>query len=243
LTKITPQPSESKQVPKEKAATKRGIKRKRELQMHEETAAKPERESDQDIVMSRESNDTEDHPTTTLQKRKSILQPSGSKFSKKAAGRRRSLPPIDAGVIEQDLEVECVDKEPTEKENPALPSIDHKKMSLHARGPQKPSEDKPTAYPDFLPRKYLEVKLVEYDLPSCRAQGPGDLWTCPFDTCGREVREASTAAGNSSIKEHFQVHAREAQEKIDLVLKESRPYLPVGCVNHPRDIMCNLVNG
>ncbi len=205
--------------------------------MHDETAAKPERKPDQDIVTSVELNDTKDHPKTTLQKRKSILQPSGSKFSKKAAGRRRSLPPIEVVVIEQDMEVECVDKAPTEKANSPLQSIDQKQMNLEAPDPQKPPEKKPTKFPGLLPRKYVGAKLATYALPTCRAQGPGDIWTCPFDTCGHQVREASTADGNASIKEHFQVHAREAQEKIDLVLSESRPYLPVECVNHPRDIM------
>ena len=79
----------------------------------------------------------------------------------------------------------------------------------------------------YLPRKYLELRVVEYDLPSTEPQGPGNLWTCTFEGCSYRVHEASKPDGKARIMEHFKTHATRAQEKIDLALNESRPYLPV----------------
>ena len=80
---------------------------------------------------------------------------------------------------------------------------------------------------EYLPRKYLELKVVDYDLPSTEPQGPGDLWTCTFESCFHRVHEASKLDGKARIMEHFDTHATQAREKIDLALNESRPYLPV----------------
>ena len=154
------------------------------------------------------------------------MQLAGSKFSKKAAGRRRSLPPIDIEVTEPDAEVESADSGSAE-EAPALPLTTGKQISSHTRSHQPTTEASPALYHEYIPKKYADVKVVEYDLPSCQPDGPDDLWTCPFDACNHKVQEASSAAGNASIKDHFQAHAQQAQEKIDLVYKESRPYLPV----------------
>ena len=81
--------------------------------------------------------------------------------------------------------------------------------------------------PKYLPQKYLELKVVDYDLPSGEPQGPGDLWTCTFESCFHRVHEASKLDGKARIMEHFKTHATQAREKIDLALNESRPYLPV----------------
>lgn len=220
-------PSEAKQIPKEKTTARSGTKRKRDLELRPDHSVKPDSGSDQDTATSGETNEIVGNERGTFQKRKSILQPSGSKFSKKAAGRRRSLPPIDLQVTEQDVEEDSADSKQVERESPPLPPVDRKQMGLHRRGSHPMAETSPATYHDYLPKKYVDVKLVEHNLPSCRPDGPDDIWTCPFDTCVHKVREASSTAGNTSIKDHFQMHAREAQEKIDLVYKESRPYLPV----------------
>lgn len=202
-------------------------KRKRNAQLQAESSVKLDSGSEQDTVTSDETNEVVDNPRAPFKKRKSILQPSGSKFSKKAAGRRRSLPPIDLEVTEQEVEVEAAESGPAEWKTPALPVTDGKQISSHTRSHQPTTEANSALYHEYLPRKYVDVKVVEYDLPSCQPEGPGDLWTCPFDKCNHKVHEASSAAGNAKIKDHFQAHAQEAQEKIDLVYKESRPYLPV----------------
>ncbi|KAL8735964.1 MAG: hypothetical protein Q9166_000526 [cf. Caloplaca sp. 2 TL-2023] len=143
----------------------------------------------------------------TKRKSRSILQPKGSKFSKKAAARRQNLPSLD-GPGEASTES---DEEVTMPESSPLAAVSQ-------RG---------TPYPYHLPRKTTEVEMVAYDIPSDQPQGPGDLWTCQFENCNKRVHEASKPKGKEQIKSHFQEHARRAQEKIDLALAESRPYLPV----------------
>ena len=92
-----------------------------------------------------------------------------------------------------------------------------------------PREDFPANAhgPRYFPQKYMEMRVVEYDLPAAGPQGPGDLWTCTFEGCLHRVHEASKSDGKARVVEHFKAHATQAQEKIDLALNESRPYLPV----------------
>ena len=80
---------------------------------------------------------------------------------------------------------------------------------------------------EYLPRKYTEVRVVEYKFPSAEPQGPGDLWTCSFESCRHRVHAASTVDGKAKVNEHLTMHVDSVQAKIDLALQESRPYLPV----------------
>ncbi|KAL8739151.1 MAG: hypothetical protein Q9181_000180 [Wetmoreana brouardii] len=144
----------------------------------------------------------------TKRKSKSILQPKGSKYSKKAAGRRQGLPPTTDGADE------------------ASPGSDDK-IEPPEVSPLAAVTRRETPYQLRLPRKVAEVKMVSYDIPPVQPQGPGDLWNCTFENCNHRVHEGSKPKGKSQIKDHFQEHARKAQEKIDLALAESRPYLPV----------------
>ncbi|KAL8929126.1 MAG: hypothetical protein Q9172_000669 [Xanthocarpia lactea] len=144
----------------------------------------------------------------TKRKSTSILQPKGSKFSKKAASRLQSLPSVadepDEATSDPDDEIALLKASP-----------------LAAVSQREP------LYPYPPPRETIELEMVVCDIPSDQAQGPGDLWTCQFENCNQRVHEASKPKGKAQIKSHFQEHARRAQEKIDLALAESRPYLPV----------------
>lgn len=161
-----------------------------------------------------------------FRKRKSILQPTGSKFSKKAAGRRRSLPLTnhhDDGLDAEGNSAEVQDNSP-------LPPANHHgtiQLGSHTTTNQELRSPSPATHHTYAPRKYQEIKLVSYKIPSSRPQGPGDLWTCEFRGCGKRVHEGSTPAGITKIDAHFQTHQRQAQEKIELAYQESRPYLPV----------------
>ncbi|KAL8999332.1 MAG: hypothetical protein Q9169_001758 [Polycauliona sp. 2 TL-2023] len=144
----------------------------------------------------------------TKRKSRSILQPKGSKFSKKAASRQQNLLSIadESGdsTSEQDDEVAQPGVSP-------LAAVSQREQMQSYRPP----------------RKTVELEMVVCDIPSDQPQGPGDLWTCQFENCNRRVHEASKPKGKALITSHFQEHARQAQEKIDLALAESRPYLPV----------------
>ncbi|KAI4243573.1 MAG: hypothetical protein L6R40_003396 [Gallowayella cf. fulva] len=148
----------------------------------------------------------------TKRKSRSILQPKGSKCSKKTAGRRRSLPSIVDGPGDGEESEEELDDEIAQPEPSPLAAV---------------SQREQPPYPYHAPRETIEVEMVAYDIPSDQPQGPGDLWTCQFENCNQRVHEASKPKGKAQIKSHFQEHARRAQEKIDLALAESRPYLPV----------------
>ncbi|KAK4696788.1 hypothetical protein P7C71_g1181, partial [Lecanoromycetidae sp. Uapishka_2] len=152
--------------------------------------------------------------------------PSGGKFSNKAAARRGNLAATrDSDARQQGDEEDDFGEEPIET-SPITTIRNAEDLELLTNPPTNRSPVA-TLSPEFLPRKYLQLKVVEYELPSTTPQGPGDLWTCTFEGCFHRVHEASTSTGKSRIKGHFKSHATQAQEKIDLALDESRPYLPV----------------
>ena len=155
---------------------------------------------------------------------KSILQPSGGKFSKKGTLHSKGL--RQRGTVEYN-EDPGSDERIQLEESPITTLRSGRELELLTNPPPSGSSPEATSSPKFLPRKYLELKIVEYDLPLTEPQGPGDVWTCTFEGCFRRIHEASTLGGKSRIKAHFRSHASQAQEKIDLVLNESRPYLPV----------------
>ena len=159
-------------------------------------------------------------------KQKSILQPSGGKYSKKAAARRRGSAFMEQENWGEDENDE--DHKRIQSEESPITTIRSARHLENLTNPptERASPDAPSP-PRFLPRKYLELKAVEYDLMSTEPQGPGELWTCTFDGCFHRVHEASTSEGKRRVQEHFKSHASQAQEKIELALHESRPYLPV----------------
>ena len=172
------------------------------------------------------SSDEDGVPNVLTRKRKSILQPSGSKTARKAAGRRKSFLAVD-GLTECFHSKEESDEEPRPSDESPITAIrtaEDLEFLTNSLGEGCPDDDHCLKY---LPRKYLELRVVEYDLPSAEPQGPGDLWTCTFEGCLHRVHEASRPDGKARIMEHFKSHATQAQEKIDLALNESRPYLPV----------------
>lgn len=178
------------------------------------------------VDVSTSGEDLGGNPNVITRKRKSILQPSGGKFSKKAAARRRNLAATQDPDDSQQDEEDGVNSHEAAEVSPIITIRNAKDLALLNNPPTNRSPNG-TPSPNFLPRKYLELKVVEYPLPSTDPQGPGDLWTCTFEGCFHRVHEASSSAGKKRIKDHFKTHATQAQEKIDLALDESRPYLPV----------------
>lgn len=162
-------------------------------------------------------------PGENPRKRKSILQPKGSKYSKKATGRRHSFrtAKVDSSDDEdEDLVIE--DASPLATAAPRTTSITKSTPRKHSS-----VLDDYASHHEYLPHPRVESKLVSYKLPSTEPQGPGDIWTCTFEGCRQRVHFASTPEGKERIKAHFKEHAESAQAKIDLALRESRPYLPV----------------
>lgn len=163
-------------------------------------------------------------------RRKSILQPLGSKRSKKSAARRKTLPYVGPTSEGEGNDIDA-DDDASSFPDKASSSNEYNSLVLPSRtrsGPHVHSEPGPfQKVKSTRPHRYLELKLERFELPSTEPQGPGDLWTCAFRGCGKREHEASTAEGQERISSHFQIHAEQAQELIDLAKQESRPYLPV----------------
>ena len=177
-----------------------------------------------DSILSGEEE--EDVPNVLTRKRKSILQPSGGKTARKAAGRRKSILALDDESIGGPYKEEESDEHSRLPEESPIATLQTAEDLEFLTNPR---EGSPEDVHDvkYFPRKYLELRVVEYDLPSTEPQGPGDLWRCTFEGCFHRVHQASKPDGKARITKHFKTHATQAQEKIDLALKESRPYLPV----------------
>lgn len=171
------------------------------------------------------SSDEDGIPNVLTRKRKSILQPSGGKTARKAAGRRKSLLAVD-GPTEGSHEEDENEESHSSEQSPIIAIRTAEELELLTNPPGEGSRDDAHGL-KYLPRKYLELRVVEYDLPSTEPQGPGDLWTCTFESCFHRVHGASKPEGKARVSEHFKTHATQAQEKINLALNESRPYLPV----------------
>ena len=179
----------------------------------------------QEVDASEEENDD---LTEIPHKRKSILRPSGGKSAKRAktaTASRRSLAMTDENSSSDNED----QKEADEISITTITNAQH--LDLITNPPRQPSthpfQDDRASPPHYLPRKYLELSLAEYDVPSTDPQGPGGLWTCTFEGCHSRVHQAATASGQERVKEHLKTHIAHARDRIDLVLDESRPYLPV----------------
>ena len=160
-------------------------------------------------------------------KRKSILQPKGSKYSKKGTQRRGNMPITDNSDSDDSSE---------ESASPLATAVVRNTTTLTTRTqvpPKKHSSaiDDYASHHTYLPRVTEKKILVSYPLPSTKPQGPGDLWTCTFEGCLKRVHAASSEKGKIEIQEHFKDHATSAEEKIQLAMTESRPYWPVGYVS------------
>ena len=168
------------------------------------------------------SSDEDGVPNVLTRKRKSILQPSGGKTARKAADRRRNLLAANGPHKGSHRDAESDEDSHFSGASPIITMHTAEDLDLLTN-----SSPDNNHHPKYLPRKYLELRVVEYDLPSTEPQGPGDLWTCTFEGCSYRVHGASISDGKARVMEHFETHAIHAQEKIDLALNESRPYLPV----------------
>lgn len=208
------------EVPKDKKTRKGKAAAKMELHSPETPPSKQITDS----VSSEEEGDGVSNVFT--RKRKSILHPSGGKTARKAAGRRKSVLAVDVPIEGSHREEGNGEDSQFSEGSPITTIRTTEDLELLTNPLTEGSPDDSHGL-KYLPRKYLELRVVEYDLPSTEPQGPGDTWICTFEGCFHRVHEASKPNGKARIMEHFKTHATQAQEKIDLALHESRPYLPV----------------
>lgn len=178
---------------------------------------KPDGETDEEKTVGKVSGS---HIT---RKRKSVLRPAGCKSSKKAVGRRQSLRSDRKGddssesshSIESPTPANGIFTRADEEKAPNAVTI----SSVAALTPDSAFSDQPV-------RRTI-VKISQHALPPYEMQGFGDTWICQFDGCDYKVYNATKPESREIINSHFATHFEQAQEKLDLIYKESRPYLPV----------------
>ncbi|KAI1437522.1 hypothetical protein GGR50DRAFT_77837 [Xylaria sp. CBS 124048] len=95
-------------------------------------------------------------------------------------------------------------------------------------------------------------------LPSARAQGPNQTWTCGEAGCGYVIRAAHEERGQKLISVHYEEHEKEAQDvaqevaldRVNLAVQEAKGHLPInhlldkirklgGTSTRPNDIRLN----
>ena len=172
-----------------------------------------------------EESDGDNHISSVhvARKRKSVLRPAGGKSSKKAAGRRQSF---RCDKEEDDSSQKSHSVESPTPSNGIFTRADEDKALNVTLSPAVPSFSGDSAHSDPPVRRTI-VKITQHAIPSKRSQGPGDTWVCQFDGCNYKVYDATKPESREIIKSHFGTHPEQAQEKLDLIYKESRPYLPV----------------
>ena len=170
----------------------------------------------------------EDESVVVTRKRKSFLRPSGAKSAKKA----RTAPSNFRGSTTLDEDDESDEDKVEDSRSVARASTittirngEHLNLITNPHMRSNDHESREQSAPQFLPLKYLELNVAEYDIPSTKPQGPGGLWTCSFEDCRARVHKAGIDSGQEKVKEHLKTHI--VKEKIDLVREESKPYLPV----------------
>lgn len=172
-------------------------------------------------------------PENGSHKRKSILQPKGSKYSTKAMQRRGKI-----AIAKPSNSDNSSDEEMVDGASPLATAAARNTTTLPNRTSSRPTKhssalDNYASHHTYLPRITEKKILVSYPLPSTEPQGPGDIWTCTFEGCNKRVHAASTGEGQAEMQEHFREHTASAAEKIQLAMTESRPYLPVKYVTFP----------
>lgn len=86
------------------------------------------------------------------------------------------------------------------------------------------------------PKALTRIAIHAERIPSMKAQGPNQTWTCQEPDCEYLVRSADEAEGQDLIRKHFEAHEKEASDeakerelsKINLAVQEGqRGHMPI----------------
>ena len=191
--------------------------------------------------MDSSSDDEIVFPDRPVRKEKSFLRPPGTIAAKKT--RAPGRPPRDEPAAEEELAQSDSGSEEVTKAaaNFDITTIeDGEDLDLLTNPHYKRLDDfegfeRTEQPPSFLPRKYLEIRAVEYVVPSPNPKEDG-TWVCSFEDCRKRIHGAAEGHGSRLVRAHLKEHigdstskdSVDARAKLDVVLDESRPYLPVG---------------
>ena len=179
-------------------------------------------------------DEDDDDIIVSTRKRKSFLRPSGATSAKKARTTLSSFKGSSALDEDDDSDEGVVEKSSRSTRESNVTTIqngEHLNLITNPRMQSKDQESRDRSSSQYLPLKYLELSMAEYDIPSTQPQGPGGLWTCSFEDCRARVHQAGTESGQERVKEHLKTHI--VKERIGLIMDESKPYLPVKYASLP----------
>jgi len=168
-------------------------------------------------------------------KRKSLLRPKSLNLARTRAGKgvSVSVTSLDGISDEEDPATEELGSRRTET---GLRNTRASKRAKAASGSNNVFHSEPvrsdteTAHNA---RGIAAFKILEQSPPSFTPRGPGDTWTCAVDGCNYKVYQTKEAYSQQMVDEHFKGHNFGARDKLDLVLKEERPHLPIRSEHEP----------
>ena len=161
-------------------------------------------------------------------KRKSVLRPKSSKSAKTGAGKGVSIAVTSRDDASDDDGLAITDL-PLQRTKAGLRNSRAAKSAVAGSGLQeKPSRETKLSDAGSLEHAHdTGFHILEHPLQSRSPQGPGDGWTCNVDGCNYKVYQARKAYSQQMIEDHLKRHNFKARDKLDLVLKEERPHLPI----------------
>ena len=178
-------------------------------------------------------------------KRKSILQPKSSKYSKKGTGKRNStIDDSDDGLKGEEASFEIEVASPRRTSPLAQAMIQPPIEKAKRKNPKPIPQNKGLPSPESLGSSPIEPSIPSHGIFSLagestnplhprtmnaipQPQPPKERWKCSFDHCTFTIPNESSEQGKTDIQNHFETHTDQAPGMIDLVLQEARPYLPV----------------
>lgn len=174
-------------------------------------------------------------------KRKSLLRPKSSKLARTGAGKGVSVSATSLHEVsdEEDPATEELGSQRTgtglrnSRANRRAKAASGSNNVFHSDSMSSDTE------PVHIAHDIAAFKILEKSPPSFTPQGPDDTWTCAVDGCNYKVYQAREAYSQQMIDEHLKGHNFGARDKLDLVLKEERPHLPIRSVHEP--ILINLM--
>lgn len=162
-------------------------------------------------------------------KRKSLLRPKSSKFARTGAGKGVSVSVTSRDEV-SDNEGPATEELGSQRTETGTRKTKATKRARAASGSNDGSHPGSMHSDTESSHKAHDVaafKILEQLTPSFTPRGPGDVWTCAVDGCNYKVYQASKAYSQQMIDEHFKSPHFGARDKLDLVLKEERPHLPI----------------
>lgn len=170
-------------------------------------------------------------------------QPPRGRPSGKAAGLRPSLGSKkrprspDGDEDEMDLGEEFLARRKTAKTSQYFTEGENEEADSSASSDVEDGENKAV-------EPLTRVIIHAEPLPETQPKGPNHTWTCEEPDCGYVVRSAHEKQGQEAIREHYEMHEKEASDEAKerelIAMQESRGLLPIKYAYFPPFIVVEV---